>query len=88
MGILFLFLLGIVAILFVAKLASKVRPEEEVLKQKKEALQKKDPGRVSGPGGNEERWDALVSLLIKKQIFSENELIREIAEKEKKKGKL
>jgi len=84
MGILFLFLFGIVAILVIAKLASKVRPEEEVLKEKKRLKELKDKKKAHMAQQSTDKLEALISVLVKKQIVSEEELLVQMKEDEKK----
>lgn len=78
MGLLVIFLLGITAIILIARFASKTRPKEE---------------RLSGQGGYQnggERYpkkplydrstleEGLLSLLIKKGVITEEELLAEM----------
>ncbi len=85
MGILFLFLGGIVAIIIVAKLASKVRPEEERMVEEKKAPKKTDVRHLEEDLERfEKKLDAVVGLLLKKKILSEEEMHMEIKEAENK----
>lgn len=83
MGILFILLSGIAAILLIAKLASKVRPKEEVELEKQ--LIQKDIEAVADDASDE--FEALASLLIRKEIISKEELLIEISEVIKHKEK-
>lgn len=82
MGILVILLFGILAILLIAKLASKARPKEALpLTQQEDELQ---------PNGQDPIYDieALTSLLIRKEIISREELLLEISRIEENKDKL
>lgn len=84
MGLLFIFLLGIAAIILVARLASKARPQEERLLDRKEggeAAFKNGGGKSHGEKPSQESLlvqEGLLSLLIKKGIITEEELLSEM----------
>ena len=88
MGLLFIFLVGICAIILIARLASKTRPKEERLSA---------PGGAAGYQNGGDRpskkpiydksalEEGLLSLLIKKGVISEEELLSELEQIKKMK---
>jgi hypothetical protein len=80
MGLLFLFLLGICAIILIAKLASKTRPKEERLLEAGAAPHKNGGGHYSEKTtpNRSSLEEGLVSLLIKKGVITEEELLSEV----------
>ena len=88
MGFLFILLFGILAILLIAKTASKVKPKEELTLEKRliqkdiEATSKDasdDEASDEASDGASDKIEALTSLLIRKEVISEEELLIEIA---------
>jgi hypothetical protein len=81
MGLLFIFLLGISAIILIAKLASKTRPKEERISGSGE-----EKGGANGRGHYPEKQlqdkstleESLIALLIKKGVITEEELLSEV----------
>ncbi|MFQ5597253.1 MAG: hypothetical protein ACE5GK_04305 [Nitrospiria bacterium] len=82
MGILAILCFGILGILLIAKLASKLRPEEE------RSAEKKAEREIIKTTPSEEptyEYQALTALLIRKEIISKEELLQEISQIKKHK---
>ena len=82
MGILVILFFGIFGILFIAKLASKARPKEEVLLNQ-QTLEDKIQAKAQDPIND---LDVLTSLLIRKEIISREELLLEVSRSKESKG--
>lgn len=80
MGLLFAVFLGILAIIVIARIASKARPREEQFTEVP-PLQAMEKPEDAGSVKYEEITpvEALVSLLIRRGVITEEELLEEIA---------
>ena len=79
MAILFIFFAFILAIILVARLASKARPKEE-----REKILPKTKVNTYAKGKQESQvLDALVALLVRKGMISEEELVAALRNAEK-----
>ncbi len=91
MGLLAIFFLGVFAIIIIAKLAAKMRPEEEKrLFIEDGGYQKPTKKRQSDEeeldeDNPKETLEALITLLTRKQILNPDELLLEIAAQRKNK---
>ena len=83
MGLLFIFLIGICAIILIARLASKTRPKEErLLVESGGGDERRKNGKEHYPEKNLQDKttleEGLLSLLIKKGVITEEELLLEL----------
>ncbi len=76
MGILFIFLSVIALIILIARFGSKLRPASELGDIKKKGLY--SVKKIEPENHQAEVLEALISLLIQKEIFSEEEVFLEV----------
>ncbi|MFQ5779926.1 MAG: hypothetical protein ACE5HN_03960 [Nitrospiria bacterium] len=86
MGLLFILLLGILAIFLIAGMASKARPKHERLSQDPSQNGDRSVGENRDREAERCNIEGLTSLLIKKGIITEEELLSEVELIEKIKG--
>lgn len=92
MGLLVIFFIGVFAVIIIAKLAAKMRPEAEkrLFAENDNGHQKSKAKQATGEHDLDEEnpketLDALITILTRKQILNPDELLIEIAANRKTK---